>query len=106
MARSSPTRHAVWDDLLYGMNPPPADDILPVEVLQDAALAPHQVLAAAIIRQALHDATASRAPKRTRDGARAFLAESDLLRQWCVVANLHPETVATLAASVLRDRHR
>jgi hypothetical protein len=46
----------------------------------------HQELAVAVIRQAVLDAANPLAESRVRDGARAFLADSPMLRQWCGVA--------------------
>jgi hypothetical protein len=53
----------------------------------------HQELAVAVIRQAVVDATNPLAESRVRDGARAFLAGSPMLRQWCGVAGLDPGLV-------------
>ncbi|RPI55286.1 MAG: hypothetical protein EHM55_08355 [Acidobacteria bacterium] len=53
----------------------------------------HQELAVAVIRQALLDATNPCAASRVRDGARAFLAGSPMLREWCGVAGLDPRVV-------------
>ena len=53
----------------------------------------HQELAVAVIRQAVVDAANPLAESRVRDGARAFLADSPMLRQWCGVAGLDPGLV-------------
>jgi len=57
------------------------------------ALGFHQELAAAVIRRALLDATDANAPERVRAGARVFLADSPMLRQWCSVAGIDPGLV-------------
>lgn len=51
-------------------------------------LGAHQELAAAVIRQALHDAVDPGASEGLRANARTFLAGSQMLRQWCQVAGL------------------
>jgi hypothetical protein len=53
----------------------------------------HQKLAVAVIRQALQDATDPCTATGIRAGARAFLAGSPMLQQWCCVAGLDPDLV-------------
>lgn len=66
----------------------------PVSLLgSPKALDAHQELAVAVIRQALLDATDPGASEGLRSGARAFLAGSPMLRQWCHVAGLDPSLV-------------
>jgi hypothetical protein len=66
----------------------------PVSLLSSArAIDAHQELAVAVIRQAMLDATNPAAANRIRAGARAFLADSPMLRQWCSVAGLDPGIV-------------
>jgi hypothetical protein len=66
----------------------------PVSLLTpNAAVDPHQELAVAVIRQALSDATSPTAARRIRASARAFLADSPMLRQWCGLAGLDPSLV-------------
>ena len=63
----------------------------PVCILSSTrAVDAHQELAVAVIRQAMLDAVNPTAATRVRDGARAFLAGSPMLRQWCSVAGLDP----------------
>jgi hypothetical protein len=63
----------------------------------------HQELAVAVIRQALLDATNPCAASRVRDGARAFLAGSPMLREWCGVAGLDPVWCSRCAAKASKD---
>ena len=66
----------------------------PVSLLTPtAAVDAHQELAVAVIRQALSDATNPTAARRVRASARAFLADSPMLRQWCGLAGLDPGLV-------------
>jgi hypothetical protein len=67
----------------------------PVSLLDRKAVDAHQELAAAVIRQALLDATNPDAPEDVRAGARDFLAGSPMLHQWCSVAGLDPRLVLT-----------
>jgi hypothetical protein len=61
-------------------------------------LRPEQLLAAAVIRQALIDAWSCSAAPLIRDRARAFLRpDSDGLAFWCGIAGLRPDVVARLA---------
>ncbi len=53
----------------------------------------HQELAVAVIRQAVHDATSPSAESKVRAGAKAFLANSPMLREWCGIAGLDPGLV-------------
>ena len=53
----------------------------------------HQELAVAVIRQAVVDATNPSAETRVRAAARAFLAGSPMLYQWCGVAGIDPVLV-------------
>jgi len=53
----------------------------------------HQELAVAVIRQAVMDATNPNAASKVRDNARAFLAGSPMLQEWCCVAGLDPRVV-------------
>ena len=66
----------------------------PVSLVGSQAVDGHQELAAAVIHQALLDAASPDASEKVRVGARAFLAGSPMLRQWCSVAGLDPELVA------------
>jgi hypothetical protein len=52
---------------------------------------PHQLVAAAVIRQAVFDALSTSA--RVSTPARTFLSNSHELRTWCHLAGLRPETV-------------
>ncbi len=66
----------------------------PIALLNSSrAVDAHQELAAAVIRQALLDANNPAAATHVRAGARAFLAGSPMLRQWCSVAGLDPGLV-------------
>jgi hypothetical protein len=66
----------------------------PVSLLTpNAAVDAHQELAVAVIRQALADATSRSATRRVRMSARAFLADSPMLREWCGLAGLDPRLV-------------
>ena len=66
----------------------------PISLLaSNAAVDAHQELAVAVIRQALSDATNPTAAQRVRASARAFLANSPMLRQWCSLAGLDPSLV-------------
>jgi hypothetical protein len=66
----------------------------PVSLLTpNAAVDAHQELAVAVIRQALADATSPSTERRVRANARAFLADSPMLRQWCGLAGLDPSLV-------------
>jgi hypothetical protein len=58
-----------------------------------STLGAHQALAAAVIRQALVDAADPQSSERHRASARAFLAGSTMLRQWCLVAGLDLDCV-------------
>jgi hypothetical protein len=67
---------------------------LPVPLLDSPrAVDAHQELAVAVIRQAVIDATNPLAADNVRAGARAFLAGSSMLRQWCDVAGLDPRLI-------------
>ncbi len=69
--------------------------------LQERDLQPHQLLAAAVLRQAVLDATGrgwGGSPRRAR-GARLFLLRAGPeLRFWCEVAGLSPQLVRAYAA--------
>ncbi len=66
----------------------------PVSLLSSPrAMDAHQELAVAVIRQAMLDAANPTAAARVRDGARKFLADSPMLREWCGVAGLDPRVV-------------
>jgi hypothetical protein len=64
-----------------------------VSLLRSRRPAAHQELAAAVIRQAVLDASNADAPEPVRLGARAFLAGSPALLHWCDVAGLDPALV-------------
>ena len=64
-----------------------------VSLLRSRRTNAHQELAAAVIRQAVLDASSLNAPEPVRLGARAFLADSPMLRHWCGVAGLDPALV-------------
>ena len=66
----------------------------PVSLVSSQGVDGHQELAAAVIHQALLDASSPNASENVRVGARAFLAGSPMLRQWCSVAGLDPGLVA------------
>ena len=75
-----------------------------------APTSPIQALAAAVIRQAVADATGT-AALQTRFEARAFLAGSPTLLDWCAVARLDPVYVIQRARLALQanrasPRHR
>ena len=65
----------------------------PTALLGSHSVDAHQELAAAVIHQALLDAASPDTPERVRVGARAFLAGSPMLQQWCCVAGLDPGLV-------------
>ncbi len=73
-------------------------------ICDDAALEPHQVLAAQVIRQALAD-LGDHSPAIRAD-ARAFLQGSSALAWWCAVAGLDDQVVVWHARPVLRQRRR
>lgn len=60
----------------------------------DVSLAPHEALAVAVIRLALHDA---RLQGARGEHARRFLAGSDGLAFWCHVANVPTALIVTKA---------
>jgi len=64
-----------------------------VSLLRSRRTDSHQELAAAVIRRAVLDASSRHAPEPVRLGARAFLADSPMLRHWCGVAGLDPEII-------------
>ena len=64
----------------------------------DAALLPHEALAAAVIRLALHDARLS-GPRG--ESARRFLSGSDALTFWCQVANVPTALVVAKAREAM-----
>jgi hypothetical protein len=51
------------------------------------------MLAVAVLRQAVHDATNPVATQRVRAGARAFLAGSPMMERWCDIAGIDPVLV-------------
>jgi hypothetical protein len=65
----------------------------PVSLLTSSYVEAHQMLAVAVLRQAVHDATSPLAAERVRAGARAFLAGSAMMRQWCDIAGIDPSLV-------------
>lgn len=67
-------------------------------LLIDVSLAPHEALAVAVIRLALHDA---RLPGNRGERARSFLAGSDGLAFWCNVANVPTAFIVTKAREVV-----
>jgi len=67
---------------------------LPVPLLDSPrGVDAHQELAVAVIRQAVIDATNPNAADNVRAGARAFLAGSSMMRQWCDSAGLDARLV-------------
>ena len=70
------------------MKKPPVPLLGPTRAMES-----HQELAVAVIRQAVVDATNPAAESRVRAGARAFLAGSPMLYQWCGVAGIDPGLV-------------
>jgi hypothetical protein len=65
----------------------------PVSLLTSNYVDSHQMLAVAVIRQAVVDATNPSAANRVRAAARAFLANSAMMRQWCDIAGIDPSLV-------------
>jgi hypothetical protein len=65
----------------------------PVSLLTTGYVDSHQLLAVAVIRQAVHDATNPVAADRVRSAARAFLNGSPMMRQWCDIAGIDPVLV-------------
>jgi hypothetical protein len=73
--------------------------------LTDASvtLSPAAMLAAAVIRQAVLDATSESINRLERERARSFLAGSDSLRAWCGVAGLPADVVTDYARQIMLD---
>lgn len=69
-----------------------------------AALYPHQVLAASVIKHAMTDLTD--ATPEVRSDALRFLLGSSGLRFWCEVAGFDVAAVVALARASLRQRRR
>jgi hypothetical protein len=65
----------------------------PVSLLTSSYVDAHQMLAVAVLRQAVHDATNPVAADRVRAAARAFLAGSPMMRRWCDIAGIDPVLV-------------
>ena len=65
---------------------------------------PTQNLAAAVIKQAVTDATSPSVEPRVRVEARIFLAGSAAFEEWCLVAGLNPAVVLRDARVALERR--
>ena len=64
----------------------------------------HTVLALSVILQAFRDAADPGVQRRTRAEARAFIADSPMLAEWCEVANIDPRFMKDLSARFFRTQ--
>ena len=69
-------------------------------------LQPHQKIALAVVTQAFADAADRHISDAVRAEARAFIADSAMLREWCAVAGLDPAFVRDVNGRFLRGFFR